>query len=334
MPGRASSAVVALVLSCALAVGGEPEDVVRVGVILPDDSTAALAMRRGAVLAAEATGCEVRFEAPGTEGPWSGSAVKAVRLVYDSDVDALVAPEDRRLAHLAAQVATRSRTPLQVLSGADALTRVPVPWIRRVVPDERALLRALLETVDDESTLVVVTDPGAEGRRRAIRVAAAVSKSGRKRARVVTLDGRESARRAASSVAEADAVLMATGLAGTHDLLAELQRDRWTGTRLMGPQLDASRLATLAEGAIGGIAVRRFAPADGTGASRFATLYRRRFGTDAPWEAAATFDAVRRLVGRVTGTPPDSSNRTDRVRLARIGRAGRLDPLEPMQEAR
>ena len=344
LPGRAGILAAALLAAGAAGAGGgnDARSSFRIGLLLPEDAEVARAMRRGAELAAASLDVRILARAPGTN--WSTQAERAAALRFEDGVDALLAPPDRRVAHAAAQLATRTRIPLVVLADADALTRIGVPWLERVVPEERALLGALFAETPPASPVAVVVDADEEGRRLGRRAAAAALRAGRRTGTPLESDGTpRSTESVARQILEGGfgAVLLAGSPLRTVALLERLDAAGWEGFRLAGPEEDAALLAARAARAARGVVapVRFDAAADATSAA-FEEAYIARYDETPRWESAAAHEAVRLLAARLEakeGTAPAESRRpapSPPVRLARIGPAGRLDPLHLEQETR
>jgi len=101
--------------------------------------------------------------------PWRDGAGETARLLLASSPVALIGPADRAGAHVAAQIATRWRLPLIVLTPAQSLTRAKDPWIFRGIPDDGEQARALLQWAvsrPEEEQVVLVIPEGKEGRER------------------------------------------------------------------------------------------------------------------------------------------------------------------------
>lgn len=101
--------------------------------------------------------------------PWSDGARLMARLVFEERPVALIGPSDRASAHVAAQIATRSRIPVITLSPEGSLTRAGDPWVFRAVPDDteqayRLLSWALSDPRGKRAALAVPA--GANGRER------------------------------------------------------------------------------------------------------------------------------------------------------------------------
>ena len=157
-----------IALACAL--GSGPREI-RIGLLLPADGAIAREASRGAAAASallRATGTPVRVVERRVRGPWGSEAGEVVNLVYEDGVLAIVTAPDRNSSHLAAQVTAKAHVPVIVGSGASALTRIPLPWMVRVVHGERSALAALLASVDArpvDGGLAALVDGGREGAR-------------------------------------------------------------------------------------------------------------------------------------------------------------------------
>jgi ABC-type branched-subunit amino acid transport system substrate-binding protein len=101
--------------------------------------------------------------------PWSDGARLMARLIFAEKPVALIGPSDRASAHLAAQIATRSRVPVITLSPEGSLTRAGNPWVFRALPDDTAQAHRLLSWAlsDPRGTRATLVVPaGAKGRER------------------------------------------------------------------------------------------------------------------------------------------------------------------------
>jgi ABC-type branched-subunit amino acid transport system substrate-binding protein len=203
----------------AFALAGDPAPV-RIGLLLPADPALARETSRGAgmaVRALRAAGVDVTVVERRMQGPWGSEAGEFVRLVYEDGVSALVTGPDRASSHLAAQVAAKARVPVVVGSGASALTRIPLPWIVRVVHGERATLAALLEAVPSrpaDGFLAAFVDPGSEGERLAGEIRGASRRAGWGDPRFGEPSGRCSVALVAASPARGGAAVRALRSAG------------------------------------------------------------------------------------------------------------------------
>lgn len=155
-------------------VSGKPEPWV-VGLVAADSASAA-ALEAGARQATDAInaaggieGSELNLVTLEVGGAWSDAADRTARLVFEHRVVGLVGPSDDTMAHVAAQIATRRRIPLIVLSPEESLTRAHVPWIFRGVPDDGLQARALLDwSLEGRAgaTAVIAVPEGRSGRER------------------------------------------------------------------------------------------------------------------------------------------------------------------------
>lgn len=101
--------------------------------------------------------------------PWKTGARLMAQLTSAPGLLALLGPQDGAGAHLAAQVATRRRIPVIVLSPEDSLTQAKDPWVFRGVPSDRRQAEALLlwAAADPRGkTAAAVVPEGREGRER------------------------------------------------------------------------------------------------------------------------------------------------------------------------
>lgn len=69
---------------------------------------------------------------------WSNAAPEAVRLIVTSRAAVLVTPPDRRVAHLMAQVATRTQVPLVSTSSAPTVGATGSTWVSCVATGANA----------------------------------------------------------------------------------------------------------------------------------------------------------------------------------------------------
>ena len=100
----------------------------------PVDEALLVGMRE-VFAATDAERARIRLEVGRRPQTWSNAAPEAVRLLFESKADVLVAPPDRRVAHLMAQVATRVQVPLVSTSDARTVGATGSHWVR-VVPRE------------------------------------------------------------------------------------------------------------------------------------------------------------------------------------------------------
>ena len=154
---RALARALALVV---LLAGGPPagaqaqdEGTLALGLLVASTDPCSECIERGVRLALEQAAAapgaaRIALRVGRVESPWLSAADSARDLVLRQACVALIAPPDREVAHLAAQVATKLRVPVVALSADSTLTRARSPWIFRLVPDDRAQIRALLEALE------------------------------------------------------------------------------------------------------------------------------------------------------------------------------------------
>lgn len=92
--------------------------------------------------------------------PWLGVAGPTARLVAEQTPAALIGPLDGSAAHVGAQIATRTQTPLLTLASEKSLTEAFSPWVFQGVPNDarqarRLLLDALSEPRGKQAAIVV-----------------------------------------------------------------------------------------------------------------------------------------------------------------------------------
>jgi ABC-type branched-subunit amino acid transport system substrate-binding protein len=168
-PHAAWSVVAALGLAsfAAAQAGAQPARAERaIGMLVASGDALAEQRVRGAQLALDEVNAANTSDRPRfvlrvarVENPWLTSADVARKLVRDERCEALIAPPDRDVSHLAAQMALRATLPLATLSPDSSLTRVPSPWIVRPVPDDRAELATLVRALEPRPARIAALIP-------------------------------------------------------------------------------------------------------------------------------------------------------------------------------
>lgn len=128
-------------------------DTIKIGLLIPDKET--LAAKHGAELAIrkanEKGGCSgIPFQliVRSTEGPWGTGSTESVSLVFDDEVLAIMGSLDGRNAHLAEQVATKTKLVfLSAWSTDMTLSKAFVPWYFRCLPNDRQQAISLIQEV-------------------------------------------------------------------------------------------------------------------------------------------------------------------------------------------
>jgi ABC-type branched-subunit amino acid transport system substrate-binding protein len=138
---------------------------VGIGLVLLGEAPAGQEWVRGAQLAIDQANAAggfagkpfrllVRYAPP----RWASAAEVYRDLIFGADCVGLISPASGEVGHLAAQMASKGHTPLVCLSAERSLTRIPVAWLFRTVPDTRQELRALLKDIaaDQDRRLAAV----------------------------------------------------------------------------------------------------------------------------------------------------------------------------------
>jgi len=320
-------------------------DAVRVGVFTPlvgPDGGSGLSLLRGVQLAVADANAEGGLEGTPFElvvrradQTW-GSAREVVGLAYEERVWAVIGSVGGQSTHVAEQVVTKARLPLiSPASNDGSLTQVNIPWMFRLMPDDRALMRRLLTRIASETgagDVVVITSGGSDNRLRAAELERAAVGLGVRLALslvipvgerdVVWVVDRVEAVRASSVVL----------LTGPEDgaLVARRLVERHLSLRLFGgPDLATGAFVVAAGAAAEGVVV--VAPCDlwcGTPElSAFASRFEERFGARPDHVAAFAYDGARLLVRAVRRAGLDRVAIRDEL-AATAGFAGVVGELE------
>lgn len=123
---------------------------IRIGYFGPADPSHPLggSVWKGLSLAFEERAPEqsLRLIAVWDENPWTGGAGKLARLIYEEQTAALIGGIDGTSTHLAEQIVAKALLPLVDPASTDRTVNAAfVPWIFSVMPDDRSLMRALVE---------------------------------------------------------------------------------------------------------------------------------------------------------------------------------------------
>ncbi|MFQ5655510.1 MAG: ABC transporter substrate-binding protein [Planctomycetota bacterium] len=291
---------------------------------------------RGAALAVDLANegrgggeARLRLEVGRSDGPWSSAAAVARDLLYERRCLALITPPDRATSHLLEQVAARAHAPLVSLSGASALTRVPVPWLARVVPDDRAQIGALIEALPPEASrgpIPALVPAGRDGE--AVRSDLAAVAEGREADLAPVIAVGELCR-GLSTGGESlgkGPVLVWLGRGAAWKVLRIAAEQAWAGPLLL-PREVLDGVSVLPPGLPPCLTVRLFEGGAGRGeGARFARAYRRRHGVQPDEAAACAFDAASILVEAISHA--GASRAGIRGRLSAMGaRHGVTGPI-------
>lgn len=129
----------------------EGDNTVKIGLLIPDKES--LAARQGAELAirkANERGGTQTFQlvVRSTEGPWGAGSKESVSMVFDDGVVAIMGSLDGRNAHLAEQVATKTRIAFLSSWATDmTLSQAFVPWYFRCIPNDHQQATSLIREI-------------------------------------------------------------------------------------------------------------------------------------------------------------------------------------------
>ena len=128
-------------------------ETIKIGLLIPDKE--ALAAKHGAELAIRKanrrggySGLPFQLVVRSTEGPWGAGSKESVSLVFDDEVVAFMGSLDGRNAHLAEQVATKTKL-IFLSSWATEMTlsKAFVPWYFRCLPNDKQQAISLIREV-------------------------------------------------------------------------------------------------------------------------------------------------------------------------------------------
>lgn len=129
----------------------EQEEIIKIGLLIPDKE--ALAAKHGAELAIrkanEAGGRQTyQLVVRSTEGPWGAGSKESVGMVFEDGVVAIMGSLDGRNAHLAEQVATKTRIAFLSTWATDmTLSQAFVPWYFRCIPNDHQQATSLVREI-------------------------------------------------------------------------------------------------------------------------------------------------------------------------------------------
>ncbi|MCK5134958.1 MAG: ABC transporter substrate-binding protein [Bacteroidales bacterium] len=135
------------------AIIGAQDAVVKIGLLIPDPE--ASAAKHGAELAIREanekggySGHPFHLVVRSTEGPWGAGSKESVSLVFEDEVVAIMGSLDGRNAHLAEQVATKTRILFLSSWATDmTLSRAFVPWYFRCIPNDDQQATSLIQEI-------------------------------------------------------------------------------------------------------------------------------------------------------------------------------------------
>lgn len=155
----------------------EPPDTlsaVRLGLVGPSRTQAGVELQQGVALAVEEVnaaggyrGLQYQVVFRPDDGPWGVVAQQVIRLILEDEVWAVIGSLDGERAHAAELVAAKLWTPV-ITPGAGDLTidYANVPWVFRLLPDDRAQADLLLAAARERGwkRLALATEGTRDGR--------------------------------------------------------------------------------------------------------------------------------------------------------------------------
>jgi len=129
----------------------EQQDRVKIGLLIPGPE--ALAAKHGAELAireANQAGGNLTYQlvVRSTDGPWGAGSKESVSMVFEDEVVAIMGSLDGRNAHLAEQVATKTRIVFLSSWATDmTLSKAFVPWYFRCIPNDHQQAVSLAQEI-------------------------------------------------------------------------------------------------------------------------------------------------------------------------------------------
>ena len=142
------------VSQCTIAIDKTKQgETIKIGLLIPDKE--ALAAKHGAELAIRKanrrggySGLPFQLVVRSTEGPWGTGSKESVSLVFDDKVVAIMGSLDGRNAHLAEQVATKTRLIFLSSWATDmTLSKAFVPWYFRCLPNDKQQAISLIQEI-------------------------------------------------------------------------------------------------------------------------------------------------------------------------------------------
>ena len=126
---------------------------IKIGLLIP--SPQSLSAKHGAELAIQKanenggySGNPFQLVVRSTEGPWGAGSKESVNLVFEDEVLAIIGSLDGRNAHLAEQVAAKTKIAFLSTRATDmTLSQAFVPWFFRCVPNDKQQAVSLIQGI-------------------------------------------------------------------------------------------------------------------------------------------------------------------------------------------
>lgn len=296
---------------------GRPAGALSLGMVVAPDDAHLKSRIRGASLAIDQInaggGCRgepLRLLRGRVKGPWSSAAETARDMLFDAGCVALITPPDRAVSHLMEQMAFRGHVPLVSLSSAPSLTRAPIPWAVRIVPDQRAEMEALIGALEERprTSIPAVIPSGKEGERIRKDLVAVGSRCGVVFDPVIEMERSSGLERLTPLRGEeaGPLVLWLTGERAV-DALGSIASSGWKGPVLLPREyFEGGGKGAVPTDGPPCLAVRIFRPDGEEGAvARFVSAYREAFGVEPDEAAASAYDAVSVIAEAIRRTGTD-----------------------------
>jgi branched-chain amino acid transport system substrate-binding protein len=100
-------------------------------------------------------------------GPWGQASGAMIHLILQDEAVALITSTDGNIAHQAEQIANKVGIPIVTLSSDPTTTRINIPWIFRVGPNDAEQAKVLAERIYGENKIhnvMLITETGHDGR--------------------------------------------------------------------------------------------------------------------------------------------------------------------------
>ncbi|MBT3385005.1 MAG: ABC transporter substrate-binding protein [Prolixibacteraceae bacterium] len=146
----------------------EQPETIKIGLLIP--SIESQSAKHGAELAIKISNekggyKDVPFQliTRSTAGPWGAGSKESVSLVYDDEVLAIMGSLDGRNAHLAEQVAAKTKIIFLSTRASDmTLSQAFVPWYFRTVPNDKqqaiSLIQEIYKNGESENVTIISTE--------------------------------------------------------------------------------------------------------------------------------------------------------------------------------
>ena len=254
-----------------------------------------------------------------SKNPWGSGVTEIVRMVYSDQVLAIVSGADGSAAHLAEQVVTKALLPLINPASTDRTANLAhVPWIFSCLPGGQAEVGALADSLlaeIDTAPFLLISATDHDSRALTAELRDLLSERGVAPARHLEVDPTEEA----TPVPISDSLISETRPAAVV-LIAEPR----VSARLLrevrgyfaGPVFGTTAMArrSFRQNIENGSELRFPFPADWDGVEAFSRRFRIRWGREADFAAAQTYDAVCLIASALERSGPNRARLGDALR--------------------